>query len=425
MNYEQALSYIHSVSWEFCKPGLERITELTKSLGDPQDSLRFIHVAGTNGKGSFCSMLDSVLRAAGYRVGLFTSPYIRFFNERMCIDGTPISDTELAEITAHVRPYADAMTDKPTEFELITAISLEYFRRNKVDIVIFEAGMGGRLDSTNVITTPILSVITGIALDHTAFLGDTVEKIAAEKAGIIKRGIPVLWGGEDEAARAVIADTAHSMGSRLYTTDYSRLKITTADLDGTRFDYGERKDLRIGLLGLYQPKNAANVLCATDALRDLGLHIGEDAIREGLARAIWHARFELLSQDPVIIYDGAHNPQGIDMFVKSVRAYFNDRKIILVSTVMGDKDYERMVRDLSTVTDRAYIFKVNDRALATEAYAEVYRRCGVDAYACESITEALSRAVPDGKQTDTPVICAGSLYMYAEVAAALGEILKQ
>lgn len=423
MNYQEALEYIHSVNWEFCKPGLERISELTNCLGRPQDSLRFIHVAGTNGKGSFCSMLDSILRAAGYKVGLFTSPYIRFFNERMCIDGTPISDTELAEITSHVRPYADAMTDKPTEFELITAVALEYFRRNKVDIVIFEAGMGGRLDSTNVITTPILSVITGIALDHTAFLGDTVEKIAAEKAGIIKEGTPVLWGGEDKSALAVIEKVAREKNSPLYMTDYSRLKISAADLDGTMFDYGERRDLCIRLLGLYQPKNAANVLSAIDVLNRLGMRIGEPAIREGLARAIWHARFELLSQDPVIIYDGAHNPQGIDMFVKSVRAYFEDKKIILVSTVMGDKDYESMVRDLSAVTERAYIFKVNDRALATDDYAEVYRRCGVDAYACTSMTEALSRAVADGKQTDTPVICAGSLYMYADVAEALGEIL--
>ena len=422
MNYQETLKYIHSVSWEFCKPGLERITELTQKLDCPQDSLRFIHVAGTNGKGSFCSMLDSVLRAAGYKVGLFTSPYISFFNERMCIDGIPISDDELAEITSQVRPIADAMTDKPTEFELITAIALEYFRKNKVDIVIFEAGMGGRLDSTNVISTPILSVITGIALDHTAFLGDTVEKIAAEKAGIIKHKVPVLWGGEDEAALAVIEAKAREMSSRLYKTDHSTLRITSADLDSSLFDYGEYKDMRIRLLGLYQPKNAANVLAAIDALTDSGMQIGEDAIREGLCRAEWHARFELLSREPVVIYDGAHNPQGIDMLVKSVRKYFGEKKIILVSTVMGDKDYESMVSDLSSVTESAYIFKVNDRALATDAYVDVYRREGVRAYACESMSEALSCAIAEGKEIDAPIICAGSLYMYAEAEAALRTI---
>ena len=424
MNYQEALEYIHSVNWEFCKPGLERITELTNSLGRPQDSLRFIHVAGTNGKGSFCSMLDSILRAAGYKVGLFTSPYIRFFNERMCIDGAPIADDELAEITSQVRPIADAMTDKPTEFELITAIALEYFRNNKVDIVIFEAGMGGRLDSTNVISTPVLSVITGIALDHTAFLGDTVEKIAAEKAGIIKHGVPVLWGGEDDSALAVIEAVASKMGSRLYKTDYSRLKVKETCLDSTLFDFGERKDLRIKLLGLYQPKNAANVLSAIEALTDCGMVISEDAVRVGLENARWHARFEVLSRDPLIIYDGAHNPQGIDMFVKSVRAYFGDKKIILVSTVMGDKDYGSMVRELCTVSRSAYLFKVNDRALATDEYARLYEREGVDAHSCDDMQDALSRAVREGADTSTPVVCAGSLYMYADAAGILSDIIK-
>ncbi len=423
MNYEQALEYIHSVNWEFCKPGLERITELTDKLGRPQDSLRFVHVAGTNGKGSFCSMLDSILRAAGYRVGLFTSPYIKFFNERMCIDGEPISDSELAEITSAVKPIADAMTDKPTEFELITAIALEYFRKNEVDIVVFEAGMGGRLDSTNVISTPVLSVITGIALDHTAFLGDTTEKIAAEKAGIIKRGVPVLWGGEDEAAFSVIEKKAAQTGSTIYKTDYSALRIKAADLTSTLFDFKDRTDLKIKLLGMYQPKNAASVLTAIDALKEQGYDFGENAVRDGLARAAWHARFELLSQDPVVIYDGAHNPQGIDMFVKSVKTYFGDKKIILVSTVMGDKDYESMVSELSSVTDTAYLFKVNARALATDEYAEVYRRARVTAYTCDGIREALSLAVKHGKETCTPVVCAGSLYMYADAASALADIL--
>ena len=424
MNYEEALEYIHSVNWEFCKPGLERITELTKMLGQPQNELKFIHVAGTNGKGSFCSMLDSVLRAAGYKVGLFTSPYIRFFNERMCIDGNPITDDELAELTCRVRPFADSMRDKPTEFELITAIALEYFRKNKVDIVIFEAGMGGRLDSTNVITTPLLSVITGIALDHTAFLGDTVELITAEKAGIIKKGVPVLWGGDDESAFSVIKQKAAEMQSRIYQTYLKKLKILSADLGATTFDFDELKELKIKLLGMYQPQNAANVLTAIYALIEQGFAISEDAIRLGLARAEWHARFEVLSHDPVIIYDGAHNPQGIDMFVKSVKTYFGDKKIILVSTVMGDKDYESMVADLSAIAESAYIFKVNDRALSADDYADVYKKYGVRAYSCDSMKEALSRAVEESRLTHTPIACAGSLYMYADVASTIDTILN-
>ena len=193
MNYTEAIEYIHSVNWTFCKPGLERVTELCHALGDPQDSLKFIHVAGTNGKGSFCAMTDSILRNAGLKVGLFTSPYIVEFNERMRINSLNISDSELCELVETVKPIADKMTDKPTEFELITAIAFLYFARNDCDVVVLECGLGGRLDATNIIKTPILSVITGIALDHTSILGDTVQKIAGEKAGIIKKDVPVLW----------------------------------------------------------------------------------------------------------------------------------------------------------------------------------------------------------------------------------------
>ncbi|MBO7310992.1 MAG: bifunctional folylpolyglutamate synthase/dihydrofolate synthase, partial [Clostridia bacterium] len=228
MNYSEALEYIHSVNWCFCKPGLERIGELCRMLGEPQRELKFIHVAGTNGKGSFCSMLSSILKEAGYKTGLFTSPYIRFFNERMQINGEPISDSELAEITSYVRPFADQMTDKPTEFELITAICFEYFKRNGCDVVVLEAGMGGRLDSTNIIDASLLSVITGVSLDHTAFLGDTVEKIAAEKAGIIKSGCPVLLGGDSDEALCVVRKRAEARGAPLCLVDYSSLLIRSA-----------------------------------------------------------------------------------------------------------------------------------------------------------------------------------------------------
>lgn len=422
MNYQEALTYIHSVSWEFCKPGLERITTLTDKLARPQDKLKFIHVAGTNGKGSLCSMLDSILRAAGLKVGLFTSPYIKVFNERMCIDGTPIADEELAEITSYVRPIADSMKDKPTEFELITAIALEYFSRNNVDIVIFEAGMGGRLDSTNVITTPVLSIITGIALDHTAFLGDTTEKIAYEKAGIIKEGIPVLYGGDDADALKVIENTAKEKNAPLFTTDRTRLSIKKSDLSSTLFDYGEYKDLEIKLLGLYQPNNAANVLTAVEILKSIGYIIDEEHIRAGLLSSVWHARYELLSTDPVIIYDGAHNPEGIEMFVKSTKTYFPDTKVILVSTVMGDKDYENMVEKLCEVCRCAYLFKVNDRALDCGDYAEVYRRHGGEAYECENMKDAIKKALDRAQKDGIPLIFAGSLYMYESVTRELDKL---
>ena len=195
MTYDEAIKYIHSTSNFFCKPGLERIRELCQGLGNPQNDLKFLHVGGTNGKGSFCAMTDAVLREAGYKVGLYTSPYILRFNERMRINGACIPDDTLARLTKKAKTVADKMTDKPTEFELITAIAFDYFKEEKCDIVILEVGMGGRLDATNIIEKPELSVITGIALDHIAYLGDTVEKIAAEKAGIIKNRCPILSGG--------------------------------------------------------------------------------------------------------------------------------------------------------------------------------------------------------------------------------------
>ena len=233
MTYLEALDYIHSVVWKGSRPGLERITELLARLGDPQDDLKFIHVEGTNGKGSFCAMTESILRAAGYKTGLFVSPYIKNFNERICVLGTPISDSDLAEATALVKPHADAMADAPTEFELITAIGLVHFVKVGCEVVVLETGMGGRLDSTNIIKDPLFTVITGIAMDHTAFLGDTVEKIAAEKAGILKKGAPVLWGGRDQRARNVIQNRADELGVSLVATEDTPLTVHPSPVPGS------------------------------------------------------------------------------------------------------------------------------------------------------------------------------------------------
>ena len=294
MTYTQALDFIHSTCWKGSRPGLSRTIELAARLGDPQNTLKFIHIAGTNGKGSTSAMLAAILQKAGYRVGLYTSPFIIRFNERMRIDGMDIPDNELAEITEFVKPHAEAMTDTPTEFELITAIALVYFARHNCDYVVFEVGMGGRLDSTNIIDaeTVVASVITGIAMDHTAFLGDTPEKIAKEKAGIIKEGVPVVFGGnhapvglnEDmlpfsdalataQSCARVIREKAAEVGAPYSETDHTRLANIRADLFGADFDFGERKDLHISLAGLYQPYNTATVLTVIDLLRDGGLTI--------------------------------------------------------------------------------------------------------------------------------------------------------
>lgn len=422
MTYNEALDYIHSISWSFCKPGLERIGALCEALGNPQDKLKFVHVAGTNGKGSFCSMLSSILTATGYKTGLYTSPYIKVFNERMQINGKNIENEKLIELTERVRPIADAMADKPTEFELITAIAFLYFAEAECDAVVLEAGMGGRLDSTNIISSALLSVITGIALDHVAFLGDTVEKIAAEKAGIIKPGTPVLFGGEDSSAERVIANRAAELGSDFFKTDRTQLTVKKAALGGTLFDYKNRSDLRIKLLGLYQPKNASTVLDAVDILREHGLEISEQAVNDGLLNAKWPARFEIISENPLIIFDGAHNPEGITVATESISRYFNG-KVTVLSGVLKDKDYNFIAGELSKIADTAFtITPDSPRALSAIEYAEILKEKGVAATPCPDIKSALISAYEKAKTSGSPLVCLGSLYTYADVTAALDEI---
>lgn len=416
MTYEEAIKYIHGVSNFFCKPGLDRIRELCEGLGNPQKKLRFIHVAGTNGKGSVCAMLNSVLCKAGYKVGLYTSPYVREFNERMRVNSKNIPNETLARITEKVKAVAEKMADSPTEFELITAIAFEYFLEEGCQVVILEVGMGGRLDATNIIDAPLLSVITGIAIDHTAFLGDTIEQIAGEKAGIIKENSVTLFGGENRTAEAVIAKECVKMQSVLCKTDYSKLKIKSMSLDGSCFDYRNRCDVKLSLLGSYQPKNAAIVLDAIDNLSGIGLKVSEDDLRQGLLEAKWPARFEIIGRDPLIIFDGAHNPQGICAAVDSIKKYFGEEKVVIVSGVLRDKDFRAIAESLSNVAERVFtITPDNPRALSAREYAEVISKKGVSATPCDSIEEALALAKDHARSSGKALFCLGSLYTYCRV----------
>ena len=437
MTYTQALDFIHSTCWKGSRPGLERTIELTDRLGRPQDRLKFIHVAGTNGKGSTSAMLAAILQKAGYTVGLYTSPFIIRFNERMRINGQDIPDEELAEITQAVKPHAEAMNDTPTEFELITAIALCYFAKHNCDYVVFEVGMGGRLDSTNIIgaDTVAASVITGIAMDHTAFLGDTPEKIAAEKAGIIKAGVPVIFGGnhapvgapeseppspEAAACARVIREKAAEASAPYVETDHTKLGNIRTHLFGADFDFGTQKDLHVSLAGLYQPFNAATVLTVLDVLRNRGLIIPEEAVREGLASVTWPARFEVLSKSPLIIADGGHNPEGIDAAIASVKAYFKDEKILLLTGVMADKDYTHMVARMGEVAFRAFCVRpANDRALDPAKYAEAFSTIGIPAEGYATVADGVIAAAEAAKREGKALLCLGSLYMYGEVREAV------
>ncbi len=418
------MKYIHRVAWTGSRPGLDRIKELLAALGDPQDSLKFIHVAGTNGKGSFCSMLDSVLRCAGYKVGLYTSPYIERFNERMAVQGEPISDEELSDITTRVRAFADKMADPPTEFELITAVAMVYFAEHGCDYVVLEVGMGGRLDATNVIKTPILSVIVGISLDHTAFLGNTVKEVAREKAGIIKQGVPVLFGGNDHDAADIIRSVADARGSEYYEVNRNEVKNIRGSFDENLFDFKDRKDIKLSLIGSYQPYNAANVISAVDLLNGRNeIYISEEALRRGLESARWKGRFELLCRAPVFIIDGSHNPEGIAAAVQSVKLCFGEKKVYLLSGVMKDKDYENMACELSAIAARAFTLTPdNPRSLDAAVYAESFRRAGVEAQASKSVEEAVAAAFDAAKKDGVALVALGSLYMYSEIKNAFLKI---
>ena len=319
MNYEEALNYIHAVQWAGHKPGLTRTRTLLAALGNPHEQLKFIHVAGTNGKGSTAAMLASCLQAAGYRVGLYTSPFINRFNERIQVNGQQIPDEALVRLVERVKPAADAMTDIPTEFEIITALGMLWFAETKCDIVVLEVGLGGTLDSTNVIDPPECAVITALGMDHVKELGPTLADIASAKAGIIKPGSPVVSYGGVPEADAVIARTAAERHAPLTVVDLSRLTIEDGDLDAVTFDFDGLNGIRLPLIGSYQPRNAATAITALRVLRSRGWNIPDSAIRAGLEQVRWPGRFELLRHSPAFLLDGSHNAHGMRATVQSLK----------------------------------------------------------------------------------------------------------
>ncbi len=422
MTCEQAIQYIHSHKTHKTKPGLERISALLQAMGNPQHTVHCIHVAGTNGKGSVCAMLDSILRAADYRVGLFTSPYIRTFHERMRADGKEITDGELAEITDYVRSFVEQQPEELNEFELITAIGFEFFRRRGVKYVILEVGLGGRLDPTNIIEDPILSIITDIDFDHTVQLGNTLQAIAAEKAGIIKNGRPCLFGGKDSSACRTIRSIAALRHAPFHTVDRTIYSATEMTLDGTVFNFQNYIGLHLPLLGAYQPFNTAIVLTALTILEQNGLTGTEEALRRGLEQVRWPARFELLSRDPVVIFDGAHNPQGIAAAVQSINTYFPEQKVNVLAGVMEDKGYDEMVERLRPIANRVYtVTPDNPRALPAADLAAHFEGHRIPAEPFNSVREGVHAAMNRSKLENIPLICLGSLYLYDELRTAVEE----
>ncbi|MDR1510593.1 MAG: bifunctional folylpolyglutamate synthase/dihydrofolate synthase [Synergistaceae bacterium] len=378
MDNNKAIEYITSRDWRGSRLGLERMGKLLALLDNSHRKLKYVHVAGTNGKGSVCVMLARVLTEAGYKTGLYTSPYINRFHERIQIDGEPIRNESLISLAEKVRRAAEQMDDHPTEFEMITAIGFEYFHESACDIVVLEVGLGGRLDATNIIPAPEVAIITPISLDHTEQLGGTVDKIAAEKAGVIKSDGPVISSPQAPDAEKELRRAALSQGVGIEFVNPSDITVSENSLNGQIFSFKGLTDLKISLLGAYQPENAAAVILAAERLREAGWRISDAAIYKGLADARWPARFEIVHRNPSVIVEGGHNPKCAECLSDNLRAYFPDKQVSFVIGVMADKDFQSMFSKIIPFAKRVFtVTPDNDRALDAGMLAEYFRERGV------------------------------------------------
>lgn len=418
MTYEDSLKYIKIASERGSRLGLERISEIMTKLGNPQNKIKTIHITGTNGKGSFSAMLSSVLKSAGYRVGSFSSPAITELTDSFRIDCKEISKEDFAEIVDIVYPVCESMEDKPTEFEVLTAVAFELFFQKNCDIIIIECGMGGDLDSTNVIESPLLSVITNVRKDHCLFLGNTIEEIALHKAGIIKEKSSVFFG--DEKIPDVIVQTAKRKSAELFQIKPYSVEPTFT-LSGTEFLYKNNK-ICLSLIGTYQINNAFNVLNCIEILINKGIVIPDDAIINGFKNTKWHGRFEMLRNNPVVIFDGSHNPDGINRTAESIEKYF-DSPVVMLIGVMADKEYNLYADILGKYIDCVFTVKPNNpRSLDSEILAETFLKKDIKAKAFSVLKDGVKYAYSYAKEKKLPLIALGSLYMYKEFIEELNNI---
>lgn len=430
-NSKAAIEKIHKFERFGMILGLERMNSLLKLLGNPQDDLKIIHVAGTNGKGSICRYIYSVLQAGGYKTGLYTSPFLEVFNERIELDGKYISNEDLAVYTDRVLKCVETMTQRgeqsPTEFEVVTAIAFLYFKEKGCDYAIMEVGLGGSGDSTNVCKAPLISVIASISYDHTDRLGNTLAEIAGEKAGIIKEGCPVVTSAEAPEALEVIERKAEELGCMYFETRHVPYAVKSQDLGGSVFDVNIQgvtyENLEISMLGEHQIKNAICALAALSIIEERGdVSLHRDDIYKGFKAAKQIGRLEVMSAQekvPVVIIDGAHNPDGAASLRKAMKEYMPDKKILMVTGMLADKDTESILREFTAITDRFIATEPeNPRKLDSESLKDKIEAMGAS---CESIPdcrEAVKAAAERGKDFDS-ILYAGSLYMIGAIRGLL------
>jgi len=419
MNYDEAMEYIHGTLKFGSKLGLESITKLMDFMGNPQKRLRFIHVAGTNGKGSTTAFISNILINSGYKTGIFTSPYIQRFTERIKINDKEIEPDELTDIIGFVKTKIDLMIEEglahPTEFEIITAVAFEYFYRNCCDIVVLEVGLGGRFDSTNVIEFPEVCVITTISLDHTDRLGKTLAEIAYQKAGIIKPNTDTVIYPQKPESEQVFEQVCKTQNSTIHKVDLANLALKEYSLEGQLFDYKDYKDLYIRLLGDHQLRNAAVAIDTCEILVNKGFKIDYKNIRNGIAETTWTGRLEIISRKPLILIDGAHNLEGGQSLNAALDRYFANKSKIFIVGFLRDKDYHSIMKILAkkakliiTVTPN------NERAMPSSELATILKQYSNRVQ--DGITLENSLKLAFENIDEESVICAfGSLYMIGEL----------
>ena len=419
MTYQEALKKIHSLNRFGSRPGLERVKRLLTDMGNPQDYTKFVHVAGTNGKGSVCAILSSVLKSAGYKTGLFISPFITDFCERIQINSAPIPPNKLAELTEYVFSFVDKLSKEGviiTEFEFVTALCFEYFKREKVDLAVLETGLGGLLDCTNVINSTLCSVITSISLDHTDILGETIEEIAEQKCGIIKDNCPVVSCEQAELAARVIKNSAIRHNSPLLFSTDVKVKPVNQSIDGTTLDFNGTT-LELSLIGEHQIQNARTALAALAVLtKDAGVKITEKAMKEGFKNAVNPARFEVLSKNPLIILDGAHNADGMLAFAKAVKKYTPNQKRILLMGMLSDKDSLTSSRYIEGLFEKAFVVPVsNPRTRSSQEMAVILNNHIESVESFDIPFEGFDKAFELAKRENCPLFICGSLYLAGEL----------
>ncbi len=419
MTYENALKNIHSLLTFGSRPGLDRMKTLLDRLGNPQDKLKYIHVAGTNGKGSVCAMLSSALVAAGFKTGLFISPYITDFRERIQINNASVSKEVLADAVEKTFPIVLELRESGvviTEFEYVNALEFYIHANERCDIVVLETGMGGLLDCTNVIKPPLCSVITTIGLDHTAVLGDTVEKIAAQKCGIIKPGSIAVTSAQCGEVMKVIERTTGRLGVPLVKSESAKLEVISQSLRGNELKY-KSKSFNLALAGDHQIENAKTALAAIEALCRSGLiSVSVDDVAEGFENAENPARLELLSEKPIVLLDGAHNPNGIEALKKAVQKFLPNQKIICVAGMLADKDIDSSIDLLNGIFDSVYTVPVNNpRAVSPKELAEKFTKACGSVVCFDSAEAAFDAALKKAGEENSAVLICGSLYLAGEI----------